>query len=98
MGGASKKYYVIAKNGKNEFKLIDGDSIKINQEYIVTEKKVNIVKLVTDITAHSNYHRKTCNKAIKTEYILLNFGEVASYVDRYTAHDKRIVLTDLDNS
>ena len=98
MGGSSKRYYALSKNGKNEFKLLDGDTIKINQEYIVHEKKVTIIKVVTDITAHSNYHKKTCNKAIKTEYILLNFGEVPAYVDKYTAHDNRIVLSDLDKS
>ena len=98
MGGASKRYYALKKNG-NELHLLNGDIIKLNPNFIVHEKEVNIVKVVTDTTEHSNFRKHTVNSSIVTQYILLKFGEIATFVDDYkSADNERIILRHLDKS
>ena len=74
MGGASKEYYSTKQNGKEWTLLPHGEIITLNDEYIVHKKPVTIVKVVTDVTAHRNYHSNQCNESITTEYILLPFN------------------------
>ena len=79
MGGTNKNYYCLVVNTRNHdfyyLTLITGEEIQINPKYIVEIKKANLVKLVTDITEHTNYHKVEVKKHIKTQYIELNYRE-----------------------
>lgn len=66
-------YYAISID-KNEYKpmwkinTIEGDEICINPAYVIAMQKVKVVKQVTDTTAHKNYEKLMCEKAITTQY------------------------------
>lgn len=93
MGGSSQTIYATKVSRKGDIvsiTSIDGQVYKVTKNFIVMEKDVKIVKLVTDITAHSNYHSKQCNKNILTQYFSINANESYSYNSEYGESPKVI--------
>lgn len=79
IGGANKTYYTEsiykeqAINGMWTFVDFDGQKIQLNPRFIVEICETDVLILKTDITEHKNYHKKTCDKHILTEWIDLGF-------------------------
>lgn len=104
IGGNSKTYYYTEIDGysnplMHKITLLNGEVIYVNPKFIVEIKDRDIIKLVTNITAHRNYTSKVCSKAIMTEYIELLYGETPVYTDSYTARhtdvlQNRIIFTE----
>ena len=62
--------------------LIDGTDLDVNESFIVSKKPMKIVTQTTDITAHRNYHGKTCDKAIESRQFVINQNQTPLLVDR----------------
>ena len=62
--------------------LIDGTDLDVNESFVVSKKPMKIVTQVTDITAHRNYHGKTCDKAIESRQFVINQNQTPLLVDR----------------
>lgn len=99
MGGASRTYFCTNVQKSDPFYLltrINTEVKKVNPRFIVEMGDIRIVKVVTDTTAHKNYHGGNHPKTLKTEYFRLRHGEDYEIVDKYVArHDgelqKRII-------
>jgi hypothetical protein len=79
---SGRKYYCLeaqaVEEGDEAIKcvLITGQKIGLGARYIVEMVCVNLIKMVSDTTMHSNYGGKdTCKKSVVTEYIELEFGD-----------------------
>jgi len=99
VGGSNKTYYAIdSGTNMNDYIVLNGETVFINPEFIVTKRKVRIAKVITDTTGHSNHSKVTCECSMLTRYILLKFEELyeldAYSYDRMDA--KRIIKTDLE--
>ena len=55
--------------------LVSGEVIEINPRFIVKKSIVNVVKMVSDTTAHANYYAKKYKQYIQTHIFELSFGE-----------------------
>jgi len=108
MGGANEKHYctkVVRDEKLWKLTLLTGEVIEVNPEFIVEVAPRTLVKVVSDITEHRNYHSKTCKLAIETEYIGLHFGEDYAIANDFKYRgdgelqgrlvSKDIVITDL---
>jgi hypothetical protein len=92
IGGGNKVYYTkkITKeqaiNGSWDIETIDGKKISLMPRYIVEVEDTKVLKLVTNITEHKNYHKVVCTKSILTEYFDMsgfdNYEIVNKYIDR----------------
>ena len=95
MGGINKKYYGMDIINNN-FKLITGEIIYINPNYIVTKRDVTIIKQIINTTGHTNYQGKICNESILTQLFLLDYNEDYEIINEYLHHkDGRIIYTDI---
>ena len=98
MGGANKTYYatdytVDAINGFYQLTLIDGSKVSINPRFLVEKQIVNLIKITTDTTQHSNFHSKKCNQSISIEWFILEDDEEFEFKAEYKSRDdKRLVL------
>jgi hypothetical protein len=99
MGGASQKHYctdVLERDkGMWRLTLLSGEMIEVNPAFIVSVEPRTLVKVVSDTTAHANYHSKVCKERILTEYIGLQFGEDYVITNEYTnREDNRLIKKD----
>ena len=72
MGGTRSEYYTskIKKVGETlKVVTVDNKKLSLNPRFIVEIEDTKVLKVVTDVTAHSNYHSPICKKSIVTEYI-----------------------------
>jgi|LakMenEpi03Aug12_release.lakeMendotaPanAssembly.Ray.scaffolds.fasta_scaffold159952_6 hypothetical protein len=76
MGGANEKIYTTAIHKEQAingmWRMIDitnGMERDVNPRFIVSVDKVNVVKVITDITEHTNYHEVVCIENILTRLI-----------------------------
>ena len=98
MGGANKTYYatdytVDAINGFYQLTLIDGSKVSINPRFLVEKQIVNLIKITTDTTQHSNFHSKKCNQSISIEWFKLEEDEEFEFKADFTVRrDDRLVL------
>jgi|JFJP01.1.fsa_nt_gi hypothetical protein len=106
MGGSHKTYYCTdfqlkKSNGMYVAKLTNGEVIEINPRYVVEIKTRTLVKVITDKTAHANYHNPTVKTSLLVEYIELEHNETfeATNENRNTSKfdDKRIVISYEEN-
>ena len=77
MGGASQTFYANrvdkTSDGMLSVETVDGRELELNPRYVVSKERTNILKVVTDTTAHSNYNQKTCNYSERTEFFDVGF-------------------------
>jgi hypothetical protein len=99
MGGANKTYYATDYyaepeiNGFYELTLIDGTKVNVNPRFLVEKQIVNLIKITTDTTEHSNFYSKTCNQSIVIEWFKLEEDEEFEWKADFTSRDeKRLVL------
>jgi hypothetical protein len=99
IGGANKTYYATDYyaepeiNGFYQLTLIDGSKVSINPRFIVETQKVNLIKITTDTTPHSNYHTIKCKKSLSIEWFKLEDDEEFEWKAEYKTRDeKRLVL------
>ena len=76
MGGTNVYYYgeELATSPRKGFIAVlgyDGELTEINQSYIVSVKDKQLVTIVSDVTAHRNFNKTVCSKAIETRHFLL---------------------------
>jgi hypothetical protein len=86
MGGTSKVFHCIeVKKGEKFYEviLLTGECRKINPAYIVEESYPEVVKVITDMTEHVNFHSKVCNIACQTRFIELPYGGTYKLVNKY---------------
>jgi hypothetical protein len=98
MGGANKTYYatdytVDAINGFYQLTLIDGSKVNINARFLVEKQIVNLIKITTDTTPHSNYYSIICKQSISIEWFKLEHDEEFEWKAEYKTRDeKRLVF------
>jgi hypothetical protein len=99
IGGANKTYYATdyyaeqAINGFYQLTLIDGSKVSINPRFVVETQKVNLIKITTDTTPHSNYYSIICKQSISIEWIKLEDDEEFEWKAEYKTRDeKRLVF------
>jgi hypothetical protein len=99
IGGANKTYYATdctvdaTKIGFYQLTLIDGSKVSINPRFIVEKQVVNLIKITTDTTPHSNYHTIKCKQSILIEWFKLEDDEEFEWESGFTSRDdKRLVL------
>lgn len=106
MGGGNRTYYCTdfyMNTSKKMYiaTLISGEEIEINPRYVVVIETKILVKVVTDKTAHANYHDAKYKSSILTEYIELEHGEtfVTTNENRNGSKldDERIVISYEEN-
>lgn len=76
MGGANETHYakkVVQSEGNVKITTFDGRTIDINPRFIVYKEPCRILEIVTDVTAHTNYHGYKVKKEILTEYVEIPF-------------------------
>jgi hypothetical protein len=76
MGGSSVSYYgkEISNSPREGFIIIEtfeGDSVELNQRFVVSVKDKQIVTILSDVTEHRNYNKVVCKSAIETRRYLL---------------------------
>lgn len=101
-GNDIKTYHCVKVQRTTEFKklpldfweltLLTGKVIEVNPKFIVEISNKNIIKILSDITAHKNYSKTTSERCILTEYIELRSNEEAVFVDEYTSRDESLIL------
>lgn len=67
--------------------LLSGEVIEVNPLYVVEKYDRKYVKLVSDITGHKNFYGKVCSKAIRIEFIELQYDE--NYLILEESHTSR---------
>ena len=99
IGGANKTYYATdcyaepEINGFYQLTLIDGSKVSINPRFIVEKQVVNLIKITTDTTPHSNYHTIKCKQSISIEWFKLEDDEEFEWKAEYKTRDeKRLVF------
>jgi hypothetical protein len=99
IGGANKTYYATDYyaepeiNGFYQLTLIDGSKVSINPRFIVETQKVNLIKITTDTTPHSNYYSIICKQSISIEWFKLEDDEEFEWKAEYKTRDeKRLVF------
>jgi hypothetical protein len=99
IGGANKTYYATdcyaeqAINGFYQLTLIDGSKVSINPRFIVEKQVVNLIKITTDTTPHSNYYSIICKQSISIEWFKLEDDEEFEWKADFTSRDdKRLAL------
>ena len=99
IGGANKTYYATdctvdaTKIGFYQLTLIDGSKVSINPRFIVETQKVNLIKITTDTTPHSNYYSIKCKQSISIEWFKLEDDEEFEWKAEYKTRDeKRLVF------
>ena len=99
IGGANKTYYATDYyaepeiNGFYQLTLIDGSKVSINPRFIVEKQVVNLIKITTDTTPHSNYYSIICKQSISIEWIKLEEDEEIEWKAEYKTRDeKRLVF------
>ena len=99
IGGANKTYYATdyyaeqAINGFYQLTLIDGSKVNINPRFVVEKQVVNLIKITTDTTPHSNYHTIKCKQSISIEWFKLEDDEEFEWkADYKTRDEKRLVF------
>jgi hypothetical protein len=95
MGGANESIYTTAIYKEQAINgmwimvdITNGMERQINPRFIVSVDKVNVVKVVTDITEHTNFHKVVCKQNILTR--LIDIG-----VDTYEMVSEYIKDSDL---
>ena len=77
MGGSSQTFYAnrVDKipDGMLSVETINGRVLELNPRYVVSKEKTIILKVVTDTTKYSNYHKKMCNYSEQTEFFDVGF-------------------------
>lgn len=90
-GNRSKTYYGLdISDGKDLIvNCIDGQSVEINQAFVISKERVKFLRIVTDNTAHANYHKRgnICKSSIQTRYILAGVEEKFSIKPIYLSSD-----------
>jgi hypothetical protein len=99
IGGANKTYYATDYyaepeiNGFYQLTLIDGSKVSINPRFVVETQKVNLIKITTDTTPHSNYYSIICKQSISIEWFKLEDDEEFEWKAEYKTRDeKRLVF------
>ena len=99
MGGTNKTYYATdytvdaTKIGFYQLTLIDGSKVSINSRFLVEKQIVNLIKITTDTTQHSNINSKRCSKSILIEWFILEEDEEFEWKADFTSRrDDRLVL------
>ena len=99
IGGSNKTYYATDYyaepeiNGFYQLTLIDGSKVSINPRFVVETQKVNLIKITTDTTPHSNYYSIICKQSISIEWFKLEDDEEFEWKAEYKTRDeKRLVL------
>jgi|LakMenEpi03Aug12_release.lakeMendotaPanAssembly.Ray.scaffolds.fasta_scaffold176189_2 hypothetical protein len=99
IGGANKTYYATdcyaeqPINGFYQLTLIDGSKVSINPRFVVETQKVNLIKITTDTTPHSNYYSIICKQSISIEWFKLEDDEEFEWKAEYKTRDeKRLVF------
>jgi hypothetical protein len=97
MGGSNARFY--SKKLINPKKvdsigveLYNGEVLTIHKNFIVTERKKRILKIVSDITKHVNYHKHVCDSKHEVTYYKLNFGDDFELVNEYVSSPKLDVI------
>ena len=106
MGGANVRHYgkTIAKADEHGFIVIathKGEEITLNTRYIVYQKPMRLVKVVSDDIKTANYRDDKYEKYINTIWYKLYHGEKAVFSDEYHSGSfsdfrDRSVSTDLE--
>lgn len=81
MGGANQTHYALDYKTNDKFyvlELLNGNQIKINPRFIVSMQDKKVLRIENDVTAHSNYREKNCEK-----YIIVNYYAMDD-TDTYT--------------
>jgi len=99
IGGANKTYYATDYYAEPEINgfiilfLIDGSKVSINPRFVVETQKVNLIKITTDTTPHSNYYSIICKQSISIEWFKLEDDEEFEWKAEYKTRDeKRLVF------
>jgi hypothetical protein len=99
IGGSNKTYYATDYyaepeiNGFYQLTLIDGSKVSINPRFVVETQKVNLIKITTDTTPHSNYYAIKCKQSISIEWFKLEDDEEFEWKAEYKTRDeKRLVF------
>lgn len=61
----------------NDF--LTGDVLRIGHPHISEIAEVQVVRRVTDVTAHTNYHNVKCKAHIKTEWFVFSRNVVVEF-------------------
>ncbi len=76
MGGARESIYATAIHKEQAINgmwimvdITNGMERQVNPRFIVSVDKVKVVKVVTDITAFTNYHKVVCTQNILARFI-----------------------------
>ena len=86
MGGSVETHYCTNVDIKKDYyhcTLLNGDVIKVNPTFIVDVRDRKIVKVVTDVTKHRNYHKIVCKEHITYEHILLGYDQEYEITNGY---------------
>ena len=96
MGGTTRTLYAVSRTKVEDnfyaLTLIDGKELEVGISFVVSKEPKKIVKLHTDKTLHSNYHKIVCRKSEMLEYILLEVDESFIISDDYRKGEKLTIV------
>ena len=82
----SSTYYatkVTKKQGDYALVLINGETVEVNGQFVVSKTPMQLITIVCDITEWINYHDNKCRTSIETRKFAIGMTDNAVLVERY---------------